>query len=60
MTIIRDQVRMPAGAIEATDWADVGKPEQFRCFAGPNPNDPRHQVLGWHARHRLHRRHPAP
>ncbi|KUI42305.1 hypothetical protein AU197_14420 [Mycobacterium sp. IS-1590] len=25
----------PLGATQVTDWADVGKPDQFRCFAGP-------------------------
>ncbi|UUO03848.1 hypothetical protein M4D79_14100 [Mycolicibacterium novocastrense] len=28
-------VPWPLGATEVTEWADVGKPEQFRCFAGP-------------------------
>ena len=34
-TIAAAPVPWPLGATEVTDWADVGKPEQFRCFAGP-------------------------
>ncbi|WP_156752072.1 hypothetical protein [Mycobacterium sp. ACS1612] len=28
-------VPWPLGATEVTEWADVGKPEQLRCFARP-------------------------
>ncbi|MBY0287489.1 MAG: hypothetical protein K2X52_10105 [Mycobacteriaceae bacterium] len=28
-------VDWPAGATDVSDWADVGKPEEFRSFDGP-------------------------
>jgi hypothetical protein len=40
VTTIYDSVPMPLGATEVTDWVDVGKPEQFRCFAGPTREIP--------------------
>jgi hypothetical protein len=35
-------IPLPAGAVQAEGWCDVGKPEAFRLFTGP-----RHYVAGY-------------
>ncbi len=35
MTLKRDIAPIPPGATDVSDWADVGHPDQFRTFTGP-------------------------
>lgn len=35
MNTTSNQVPVPAGPAEATDWVDMGKLHEFRCFEGP-------------------------
>jgi hypothetical protein len=41
MSAVPEQAPMPDGATEVSDWADVGKPEEFRCFSGPIQSIPK-------------------
>lgn len=36
MNTAANQVPVPAGATEVSDWCDVGHPDEFRSFTGPS------------------------
>lgn len=35
-----NRVPVPAGAVETSDWCDVGHPDEFRTFSGPTRSIP--------------------